>query len=96
MTKPTTKPAPKSQGPRRATTRVITRTVEQDDDAESLDTAPEDDDEYVDPTEEVLESVFAEARGHSGVEIRVYKLDPENRSGARAYAMSISDRKSVV
>lgn len=89
MSKPAPKTGPKNSAPRRATTRVITRTVEQDDGDEELPDGDEGE-EFLDPTEEVLESVFAEARGHSGVEIRVYKLDPENRTGARAYAMSVS------
>jgi hypothetical protein len=88
MGKPTTKPAPKNSprgGTQRKVTTVITR---QDDPEEPEELEPQE--EFIDETEEVLESVFAEARGHSGVEIRVYKLDPDNRSGARAYAMSVS------
>lgn len=74
--------------PQAATRKTVTVTREEHD--EDVDEQAPEDDEYVDPTEEALESVFAEARGHSGVEIRVYKLDAANRSGARAYAMSVS------
>lgn len=100
MSKPAPKQSPKpaARRPRRGRGGItinIPPNAARDDDEREEELEQEEqqdenlDDNFVDPTEEALESIFTEARGHSGVEIRVYKLDPENRAGARAYCMSV-------